>query len=467
MTSEQVSITEELERLRVENETLRARVADAQRSLDELRAEALARRAEVRELVEALPAAMSRRSIVAGLWRDVLHHPDKRGVVLLDARSPRSVGCRASSPVRSGSSTDADGHDGDPDVDPELDRRCPGVRRRAVETGSWPTSPTGSSRPPPPGGAPSWSDDLPRATGRSTWSSPRTSCSCSTTPPTPTCPRRRGQRADLHRAAGHAVVQPHRRACPRRAVGARHQPARRRRPARRAGTSRAPPTRRRAVDARPAPPIDRDIDVLFLGGLDAAPRRDARRARRPPVGPPRRAATVPVRPPGRARRRPGSCSATDKYELLARSRILLNLHRDRDDAPGYFEWARMVEAMANGCAVLTEPSTGYEPLVPGKHFVSRADDLGATRSTAARRSRRLPAIGEAARTAVLDEHPLVASLGPMLERLEATSLPGRRPRADRPTARKLAPRRHDPPRRCAVGAFRRTAPRAGSTCRDG
>ncbi len=65
-----------------------------------------------------------------------------------------------------------------------------------------------------------------------------------------------------------------------------------------------------------------------------------------------------------------------KYDLLADSRILLNIHRD-DAGSGYFEWARLVEAMANGCAVVTEPSSGYEPLMAGEHFVE-TDDLVAT-----------------------------------------------------------------------------------------
>ncbi|HEX6657525.1 MAG TPA: glycosyltransferase, partial [Ilumatobacter sp.] len=134
---------------------------------------------------------------------------------------------------------------------------------------------------------------------------------------------------------------------------------------------------------------------------------------------------------------PGTVFGEDKYRLLARSRILLNLHRD-DVAPGYFEWARMVEAMANGCAVLTAPSTGYEPLVDGKHFVV-ADDLAAPLAELLDDPRRCREIGEAARTAVLDEHPLVESLAPILDRLDDVA-PGRPRRHRRP-----APRAHRAP----------------------
>ena len=55
-----------------------------------------------------------------------------------------------------------------------------------------------------------------------------------------------------------------------------------------------------------------------------------------------------------------------KYQRLADTRILLNVHRD--DEP-YFEWARVVEAIANGCVVATETSVGIEPLEPGVHMV--------------------------------------------------------------------------------------------------
>ncbi|MGE3588905.1 MAG: glycosyltransferase [Ilumatobacteraceae bacterium] len=55
-----------------------------------------------------------------------------------------------------------------------------------------------------------------------------------------------------------------------------------------------------------------------------------------------------------------------KYESLADTRILLNVHRGDDP---YFEWARVVEAVANGCVVATETSIGIAPLVPGRHML--------------------------------------------------------------------------------------------------
>ena len=46
----------------------------------------------------------------------------------------------------------------------------------------------------------------------------------------------------------------------------------------------------------------------------------------------------------------------------------------------------MVEAMANGCVVLTEPSEGHEPLVPGVHFAEAPEDeMGSTLESLAER----------------------------------------------------------------------------------
>ncbi|MCU1361235.1 MAG: hypothetical protein JWN99_2524 [Ilumatobacteraceae bacterium] len=62
-----------------------------------------------------------------------------------------------------------------------------------------------------------------------------------------------------------------------------------------------------------------------------------------------------------------------KYQTLADTRILLNVHRGADP---YFEWARVVEAIANGCVVVTETSVGIAPLVAGQHvLMAPLDDL--------------------------------------------------------------------------------------------
>lgn len=73
--------TDDSERLRAENAELRARVESAEQALAALKIEAQERRAEVRTLAADLPAAMSRRAVLGGMFRDVVHHPDKPGVV--------------------------------------------------------------------------------------------------------------------------------------------------------------------------------------------------------------------------------------------------------------------------------------------------------------------------------------------------------------------------------------------------
>ena len=70
-----------MDRLRDENTELRRRVEAAEHVIEELRVQALQRRAEVRAMAEALPTAMSRHALVKGMLHDVRHHPDKAGVL--------------------------------------------------------------------------------------------------------------------------------------------------------------------------------------------------------------------------------------------------------------------------------------------------------------------------------------------------------------------------------------------------
>ena len=78
-----------------ENAELRRRLAAAEHSLDEFRAEALQRRAEVRALAESLPAASSRHALLRQMLSDVRHHPDKtsfmRRAAAKAGRAPRKA----------------------------------------------------------------------------------------------------------------------------------------------------------------------------------------------------------------------------------------------------------------------------------------------------------------------------------------------------------------------------------------
>jgi len=64
---------------------------------------------------------------------------------------------------------------------------------------------------------------------------------------------------------------------------------------------------------------------------------------------------------------------SQRNALLQRAKILLNVHYSE---LRYFEWHRALIAIANRCCLVTETCEGFEPLVPGKHFVmAKADDL--------------------------------------------------------------------------------------------
>jgi Glycosyl transferases group 1 len=109
----------------------------------------------------------------------------------------------------------------------------------------------------------------------------------------------------------------------------------------------------------------RPIDVLYLGAAD--PRRDPLL---PPIAsalsarefqflvPPLEVRTAP---------RPDFITGVDKYHRLRSSRVLLNLHRTTSRA---FEWMRFLEAICNGCVVVSEPSLDSQPLIPGEHFLA-------------------------------------------------------------------------------------------------
>jgi hypothetical protein len=110
---------------------------------------------------------------------------------------------------------------------------------------------------------------------------------------------------------------------------------------------------------------ERPVDVLHLGAVNAR-RLRALAGYAETLWPLETRLLVPPERP-KAEERPDFLLGPAKWELLASSRTLLNLHRQEY---GYFEWVRVLEAAANGCVVVSEHSAGCEPLVPGEHFVS-------------------------------------------------------------------------------------------------
>jgi hypothetical protein len=117
----------------------------------------------------------------------------------------------------------------------------------------------------------------------------------------------------------------------------------------------------------------RDIDVLFLGAATDRRLEYLAKASRPLRN---RHCHFVISDNSRPNSKSTGSFVTDdeKWSLLARSKVLINLHQG--ETP-YFEWLRVIQAMENGCVVVSESSLDYAPLVPGKHFLSgRPDSLG-------------------------------------------------------------------------------------------
>jgi chromosome segregation ATPase len=87
--------SDELEQLRSENAELHRRIEVVRAEIDELRAQSLQRRDEVRQLVAELPTVVSRRTVVRSMLREGADHPDKSGVVVRGfrklGRAPRKA----------------------------------------------------------------------------------------------------------------------------------------------------------------------------------------------------------------------------------------------------------------------------------------------------------------------------------------------------------------------------------------
>jgi hypothetical protein len=110
--------------------------------------------------------------------------------------------------------------------------------------------------------------------------------------------------------------------------------------------------------------VQRPIDVLYLGAAD--PRRDPLLAGLGPELWARECQFLipPLEP--RTGPRPDFLKGEEKCRRLRSARILLNLHRTTSSA---LEWMRFLEAICNGCVVVSEPCLDSEPLIPGEHFL--------------------------------------------------------------------------------------------------
>ena len=116
----------------------------------------------------------------------------------------------------------------------------------------------------------------------------------------------------------------------------------------------------------------------------------------------------------------------DKLQLLARSKVLLNVHGEEEP---YFEWLRAVEAISSGCVIVSEHSTDLEPLRPGVDLVTGScDSLGLLAAWMIDDEVRRSEIATEAEHRLRSEAPLAAAAAKLLEaarRIDATPAPRR------------------------------------------
>ena len=187
---------------------------------------------------------------------------------------------------------------------------------------------------------------------------------------------------------------------------------------------------------------DRPLDVTYLGTTNS--RRDALIAG---YGrwwwPHRTAMLVPTLAPKHSARADYLVDH-EKYLHLSRTKLLINLHRETSWS---FEWVRVLQAIANGCVVVSEPSLDHHPLVAGEHFIVAApksiphvvnrllkdpDRLAAIRARAYELIRTRVRMGAAVDHLVVEAERVLGSgsRGPQLPATAATLPPGEAPLPD-------------------------------------
>ncbi len=168
---------------------------------------------------------------------------------------------------------------------------------------------------------------------------------------------------------------------------------------------------------------ERELDVLYLGAAD--PRRDPLLAS---IGKQLwrwncQFLVPPLEP--RTSARPDFLLGAEKYGRLGSARVLLNLHRTTSSA---LEWMRFLEAISNGCVVVSEPCRDDAPLIPGEHYipVQTAEMAGAV-DRLLQTPDRLAAIRKQSYEFVRNELPMTSTAAGRLSQM-ARDLP-RRPQA--------------------------------------
>jgi Glycosyl transferase family 2 len=187
----------------------------------------------------------------------------------------------------------------------------------------------------------------------------------------------------------------------------------------------------------------RPIDVTYLGSADS--RRDALVAgygrwlwRR------RTAMLVPPLAPKPSTRADYLVDGV-KFGHLGLSKLLVNLHREGSSS---FEWVRALQAIVNGCIVVSEPSLDHAPLVPGEHFVvAGAESIPHVVHVLLQEPERIAAVRNRAYELVRSELGMESAIGRLVAAAEELVAVGSRlvlpaappaPRLDR-APRKLVP----------------------------
>lgn len=178
-------------------------------------------------------------------------------------------------------------------------------------------------------------------------------------------------------------------------------------------------------------PDSRDVDVAYLGVR--SPRRDQRLAElAETLASHATSIYLPDRGATQERRLPDFLAGEAKLELLARTKTVVDLHVETDQA---FGWLRAVQAMCNGCVVVSEGSNDPSPLRAAEHFVDVPPaDLDRALQDLLGSPERMEELRVAAYRFLRDELPLRSSIEAMLSVVDALPRVTRRWRAPRPAA---------------------------------
>jgi hypothetical protein len=190
------------------------------------------------------------------------------------------------------------------------------------------------------------------------------------------------------------------------------------------------------------PDAARAVDLLFMGSLDA--RRAGVLAGYAETLWTRRARLLTPSDEPRTAPAGDFVLGADKLELLRRSSVVLNVHRE--GARG-MEWPRVLESIANGCVVVSEHAADHAPLVAGEHFIAgRVDSLARLADALLDDPDRLATLRTAAYDFVRSELSMQPAARRLVEIAESlvrrrvryrrralapVSLPARRPEAER------------------------------------